>query len=564
MTIVENLSAVMRDGTSLRGDLYRPDGGSAASQDAERRPVILIRTPYGKQGYREDSLVRKAVERGFAVFVQDVRGRYASDGRFDPYRQDGRDGYDTVEWLATQPWTNGRIGTSGLSYPGAVQWLLAVEAPPHLACIFPAMCFSSGRQFFYFNGVWDMSWIPWTANNIAPDIRRRMNLPGPKTVAEAREAWRREGRAALRHVPLETLPLLKGVADFYFDWLDHPDDGSFWDFADIEARHDRVRVPAFNFSGWHDEGYGPIGATRNFVGMRRRGATDGARQPRLVIGPWVHGEPTLQSTRVGDRDFGAAAGLDYDSLVLDWCDWHLRGIDRGLSAAAPVRVFVMGANRWREGQEWPLPGTTSRPIFLRAGGRLTWEAPSAAEAPDRYVFDPNDPVEDPHYDRGLGPHDQRGIEARPDVLTFTSEPLAADLEVIGSIEIHLWIASSAPDTDFVARLLDVEPGGGPAWNLMSPTLEVIRARYRSNEREPELMQPGRPYELVLRLGMTGNRFLKGHRIRLQVTSSFFPHLDRNPNTGRPVPHEGTLVPARQTVFHDAARPSRVILPVVEA
>ena len=556
MRFTENLSASMRDGVGLRGDLYQPEGD-------ERRPVILIRTPYGKQGYREDSLVRKAVERGLAVFVQDVRGRYASDGDFDPYRQDGRDGYDTVEWAASQAWSNGRIGTCGLSYPGAVQWLLAVEAPPHLACIFPAMCFSSGRQFFYFGGAWDLSWIPWTANNIAPDMRLRKKLPGPKTVAEAREQWKREGRGALRHVPLDTLPLLKGVADFYFDWLDHPDDGSFWDFANIEAKWDRVRVPSFNFSGWHDEGYGPVGATRNFNGVRQRGATESARQPRLLIGPWVHGEPTLQSTKVGDREFGAAAGLDYDALVLDWCEWHLRGIDRGISNQAPVRVFVMGANRWRESAEWPLPRTSPRTLFLRAGRRLTTEPPADGEAPDRYTFDPNAPVEDPHYADGLGPHDQRAIEKRPDVLTFTTAPLPDDLEAIGNIEIHLWIASSAPDTDFVARLLDVEPGDdGPAWNLMSPTLEVIRVRYRNDEREPELMDPGTPYEVVLRWPITGNLFRRGHRIRLQVTSSFFPHVDRNPNTGRPVAHESKLVPARQTIFHDASRPSRVVLPVI--
>ncbi len=554
MRITDNLSAAMRDGVSLRGDLYQPD------TDA-RRPVILIRTPYGKQGYREDSLVRKAVERGFAVFVQDVRGRYASDGEFDPYRQEGRDGYDSVEWLAAQAWSSGRIGTAGLSYPGAVQWLLAAEAPPHLSCMFPAMCFSSGRQFFYFNGVWDMSWLPWTANNIAPDVRRRKKLRGPATGAEAREAWRRDGRAALRHVPLDTQPLLKGVADFYFDWLDHPDDGSFWDFADIESKHDRIRVPAFHFSGWHDEGYGPVGASRNFMGMRRRASGEAAKHQRLVIGPWVHGEPTMKSTRVGDRDLGAQAGFDYDLAVLDWCDWHLRGIDRGMGAGVPpVRVFVMGANRWREGRDWPLPGTIARSLFLRAGGRLAPEAPGA-ENPDRYTFDPNDPVEDPHYDAGLGPHDQRAIERRADVLTFTTDPLADDLEVIGNIEIRLWIASSAPDTDFVARLLDVEPDG-PAWNLMSPTLEVIRARYRGSEREPQLMDPGTPYELVLRWGMTGNLFKRGHRIRLQVTSSFFPHLDRNPNTGRPSAIESRLVPARQTLFHDARRPSRIVLPVV--
>jgi len=223
---------------------------------------------------------------------------------------------------------------------------------------------------------------------------------------------------------------------------------------------------------------------------------------------------------------------------------------------------VMGANRWRDGQEWPLPGTTTQSLYLRAGGRLSGEPPGDSESPHAYTFDPDDPVEDPHYDAGLGPHDQRTIEARNDVLVFTSDPLAEDLEVIGNIEVHLWVASSAPDTDFVARVLDVEPDG-PAWNLMSPTLEVIRARYRNGEREPELMSPGRAYELVLTWGLTGNLFRRGHRIRVQVTSSFFPHVDRNPNTGGPVPHESRFVTARQTVFHDRARPSRVVLPVVQ-
>jgi uncharacterized protein len=552
----ENLAAVMRDGVTLRGDLYQPDTD-------DRRPAILIRTPYSKNGYRNDSLVNKAVERGYAVFAQDVRGRYASDGDFDPYRQDGRDGHDTVEWIAQQSWSNGRVGTAGLSYPGAVQWLLAVETPPHLVCMFPAMCFSSGRQFFYFNGAWDLSWIPWTATNIAPDLRARRKLAGPKTGAEAREAWKREGQRALRHVPLDTLPLLADAAGFYFEWLDHPEDGSYWEFADIESKYERVRVPAFNFSGWHDEGYGPVGATRNFAGMRARGATELARQARLVLGPWTHGEPTRQSTKVGDRDFGAAAGLDYDALVLDWCDWHLRAEDRGLSTQAPVRVFVMGANRWREGREWPVAETRPRAMYLRQGGRLTWEPPTERQASSTYTFDPNDPVEDPHYAAGLGPHDQRRVESRKDVLVFTSDPLPDDLEVIGTIEFRLWIASSAPDTDFFARLLDVEPDG-PAWNLMSPTLEVIRARYRTSEREPELMRPGTPYELVLRLGITANLFKRSHRIRVHVTSSFFPHLDRNPNTGRHVAHESRLVPARQTVFLDAQKPSRVILPVTGA
>jgi putative CocE/NonD family hydrolase len=548
------LETRLRDDVLLSADVYRPaiDG---------RRPSILIRTPYGKQGHRDESIVGKALARGYAVVVQDVRGRYASAGDFDAYRHEGADGYDTIEHVASQPWCDGQVGTQGLSYPGAVQWLAAVESPPHLRCAFPAMCFSSGRRFFYFNGAFDLSWIPWTAINIAPEDRRRRGAPGTRTPAEARAAWEVDGgRSAFRHVPLRTLPLLEGVTPFYFDWLDHPDDGEYWEFAELERKYARVRVPVFNFSGWHDEGYGPVGAIANYLGLRAEAATEAARAPRLLIGPWVHGDPTPESTKVGDREFGAAAGLDYDGLVLDWCDWHTKGIDR-VRREPPVRIFVMGANRWREGQAWPLPGVAPTTLHLRAGGRLSADAPRDGEASSSFVYDPNDPCEDPHFDEGLGPHDQREVARRKDVLSYASDPLDEDLEVIGSIEFRLWVASSAPDTDIVARLLDVE-ADGTAWNLMSPTLEVLRLKYRGGERVPVPLTPGEPVEVVLRLGVTANVFRRGHRVGVQVTSSFFPHVDRNPNTGRPSAIEDRLVPARQTVFHDSGRPSRVILPVL--
>ncbi len=551
--IASGLTVPARDGARLAADLYSPGGDGP-------RPVLLIRTPYGKQGYRDEPLVAKAVERGYAVVVQDVRGRYASDGMFEPYKHEGLDGYDTIEWLAQQPWSTGRIATAGLSYPGAVQWLAAVEAPPHLVCAFPAMCFSSGRQFFYFGGAFDLSWLPWVAINIAPDDRRRRGVTtGPQTVKEARDWWNEHGRQALWRVPLRDQPILAGAVPFYFEWLDHPEDGPYWHFADIEARHHNVRVPVFNFSGWHDEGYGPIGATRNYAGLRARAATPEARSPRLVIGPWVHGRPTPETRAVGDRNFGEPAGLDYDALVLDWCDRHARGVDK-VAPDYPVRLFVMGANAWREERDWPVP-STSRAYYLRAGGVLSTETPGAAESADTYTYDPMHPTEDPHFEAGLGPHDQRSIESRRDVLVYSTPPLDDDVLAIGQIECRLWVASSAVDTDFFCRLLDVEPDG-TVWNLVSPTLEVLRTRYRLSETDPRWMVPGRPVEIVLRTALTANRFLRRHRIRIHVTSSFFPHLDRNPNTGEASAVAGRLVTARQTVFHDPTRPSRIILPIV--
>src|SRR3954469_20490509 len=286
------LETRLRDGVLLSADVYRSPGDL-------RRPALLVRTPYGKEGHRDEPIVTRAIERGYAVVVQDVRGRYASAGDFDAYRHEGADGYDAIEHVASQSWCDGQVGTTGLSYPGAVQWLAAIETPPHLRCVFPSMCFSTGRQFFYFNGAFDLSWIPWAAVNIAPEERRRRGLPGPRTPKDARTAFAREARAAYLHVPLATLPQLQRVAPFYFDWLDHPDDGEYWEFADVEARHDRVAVPSFNFSGWHYEGYGPIGAIANYLGVREKGRTPHARAPRLIIGPWTHGGPTLQSTRVG-------------------------------------------------------------------------------------------------------------------------------------------------------------------------------------------------------------------------------------------------------------------------
>ena len=318
-----------------------------------------------------------------------------------------------------------------------------------------------------------------------------------------------------------------------------------------------------NFSGWHDEGYGPVGAIRNFIGMRGRGATAGSRDPHLIIGPWTHGEPDLSSTRVGDREFGPDAGLDYERLVLDWCDLHVQGIDRGLSRGPRVRIFVMGSNRWRTSNDWPIAGMSSRALYLRSNRRLTWEPPAAGEAPDRYRYDPQDPLEDPHFASGLGPHDQRAVEKRTDLLVFTSDPLPEDLEVIGQIDCRIWLASSAPDTDIVIRVLDVEPDG-PAWNLMSPTLEVLRVRYRAGELQPVMLLPGVPAEVRLPLPVCANRFRRGHRIRVHVTSSFFPHFDRNPNTGRAVSTETRMVAATNVIYHDASRQSRIILPVVPA
>jgi hypothetical protein len=541
-----DVPATMRDGIVLRADVLRPDAPG-------RFPVLVIRTPYGKSlEWQDDTFPIRAARAGYVVIAQDVRGRYRSDGIFQPYQQEGKDGYDTVEWAASLPYSNGKVGMTGLSYPGAVQWLAAMERPPHLVTITPFMCFSTGRLFFFSGGAWDLSWIPWFYLNIAPDVRVKLGLPGPRTETEAGVLWERHGYEWLRFLPLSELPALRGVTPSYYDWLAHADDGPYWDFADVEARYGEIEIPALNLSGWHDEGYGANGALRNFVGTRKNGS-------QLVMGPWRHGTPQLTKTRVGDLDFGVNAGLDNDSLLLRWFDYWLRGKDNGLASEKPVKIFVMGEGRWREEDDWPLARRVETAYYLTSGGRLTTEAPEGDE-PRRYQYDPADPVVDP---RGgvQGPYDQSPHESRADVLVYETEPLSSDVEVTGHIAAELFVSSSAKDTDFVVRVLDVHPDGR-AFNLMSPTVEVMRARYRNGESTPEPLAPSQVVSIRWRNLVTSNVFRAGHRIRLHVTSSFFPHFDRNPNTGEPIGSSARLEVARQEVHHGKTRPSRIVLPVI--
>jgi putative CocE/NonD family hydrolase len=540
-----DVPATMRDGVVLRADILRPDAPG-------RFPAILLRTPYGKNSEWRDSFAIRAARAGYVVVAQDVRGRYASDGVFHPYHQEGKDGYDTVEWVASLPYVNGKVGMAGLSYPGAVQWLAAMEKPPHLVTITPLMCFSNARHFFFTGGAWDLSWISWFYLNIAPDVRARSGLPGPKTDVEADELWEKHREEWLRHLPLAELPVLRDAAPAYYDWLAHPEDGPYWDFASVEARYDEIEIPALNLSGWHDEGYGPVGAIRNFRGTRKNGS-------RLVLGPWRHGTPRLDRIREGELDFGVNAGLDHDTLLLRWFDFHLKGEENGLDREKPVAIFVMGENAWREEDDWPLARRAETPYFLRGGGKLSLEPPGD-ESPDVYEYDPLDPVVDPH-GGAQGPYDQSPLESREDVLVYETDLLQKDVEVTGHIEVELFVSSSARDTDFVVRLLDVHPDGR-AFNLMSPTVEVLRARYRDGEDKVRFLDPGVVVPIRLNRLVTSNRFKAGHRIRIHVSSGLFPHFDRNLNTGEPIGEGSRTEVARQEIHHSARFPSRVVLPVI--
>jgi putative CocE/NonD family hydrolase len=556
--VQKDVPVAMRDGVVLRADVWRPAAGG-------RFPVLIHRTPYGKHA-GEQRLIRRAVERGYAVVTQDVRGRYASGGEFEPYRNEGRDGYDTIEWAAVQAWSDGRVGSFGLSYPGAVQWLAAVESPPHLLAMVPAMTFSSPRHFFYAGGVWDMSWISWIWHNIAPDARVRKGLSGPRTGAEARSAWRQGGGDMLRRVPLDGLVELREVAPYYFEWLGHPPEDPWWDWAELRGRYSRVTAAVLNYSGWHDEAYGPEGATANHAGLLAARGGEAASRTRLVIGPWTHGAEDDEMTRSGERIFGEPARIDYGDMVLRFLDRHVRGVTNGLEREPPVRVFVMGDNTWREADTWPLPGVERRDLYLHGPaapgtpGLLSWEPAAGGAVESAFVSDPEHPVEDPAWE-APGAHDYRWLGERPDTLVFETPSLERDLVVVGSTLAEVVLSADAPDLDLWVKLLDVAPDG-TAFNLMSPGQDVLRARYRGGWSAPAPLVPGQATTLRITNLITANAFKRGHRVRVVLAASFFPAFSRNPQTGQSETSSARMRKARIQVHHSARHPSRLVLPVL--
>ena len=554
-----NVAIPMRDSVVLMADILRPGGEGPF-------PVLVYRTPYDKESaVAEYSIFRKAVERGYAVVIQDVRGRYASSGEFTAYRQEGADGYDTIEWAAAQPWSTGEVGTFGLSYPGAVQWLAAVESPPHLKAMVPAMTFATPRTFFYSGGVWDLSWISWIWYNIAPDVRVRRGLSGPRSYEQAAEQWPRVRDQMLGYLPLRGLPNFKQIAPWYYEWLNHPPHDPWWSWAELTGKYRRTGAAILNISGWHDEAYGPSGAVRNFRGLLASRQSK-ALKSRLVIGPWAHGSEGMARTTVGERDMGQEAMIDYDELVLRWMDRHVRGIDNGVDQEPRVQVFVMGENRWIESTRWPLPGTRQRIMYL-AGPDSTSRLGRLTAAPNRdpeefsiFESDPSSPVVDP-YAENSGAHDYRSLVSREDVLTFETSPLEQELRVVGAIAADIYVAVEGQDTDLWVRVQDVAPDG-TAYNLMHPGLDVLRASTR-NPAQPAPLVANRVYRLRFDNLLTGNLFRQGHRVRIQISTTFYPWFSRNLHTGDSEVFSDIMQPARITIYHDRRRPSRIILPVVE-
>ncbi|MGH2461411.1 MAG: CocE/NonD family hydrolase [Chloroflexota bacterium] len=564
ITVDFDVPATMRDGTILRANVYRPGGEG-------RWPVLLTRLPYGKDLPLAASMLDpvQAARRGYVVIVQDTRGRFRSDGEWYPFRDEPADGADTIAWAAGLPFADGQVGVYGGSYFGLTQWAAATQKPPALKAMVPFITWADPfNGLSYRGGAFELGvQASWHLQQ-GFDVLLRRHRGDPAALVEAVRALAREvddlGTAGYRSLPLASFAPLRrqAVAPAFFDEVAAPLDRARSDPWTILGKHGRVSVPTFNVGGWYDIFLADTIA--NFRAMRALG-----RPAKLLIGPWAHG-----ATRnpIGALSFGLGAQLglidlqtDFGSLQLRWFDHWLKGIDTGLLAEPPIKLFVMGANVWRDEDEWPLARAVDTPFYLHERGRLAQDVPGD-EAPDRYDDDPVDPVPTlggallmtPEYPSG--PLDQRSIEARPDVLVFKTAPLEKDLEVTGSIRVHLWAISSAPDTDFVARLVDGYPDG----RSINLTDGIVRARYRGFGRgeRPSLIEPGRPYEYEIDLWATSNRFRAGHRVGLQVTSSNFPRWDRNPNTGHPFGADAELAVAHQQILHDRAHPSHVLLPVV--
>ena len=540
----------MRDGVHLAADVYLPP---LVPGEADRWPIILMRTPYLKSSETALDVARHYTSHGYAYVAMDVRGRGDSEGAFVPYVNDGRDGYDAIEWLATQPWSDGALGTVGGSYPGCIQWLTALEQPPHLRAMIVAV---SPSDPFVENPTgehspMDLCWLHFVSGRTLQPM--------------ASVNW----EDVYTHLPLLTMDERAGRANEHWRAdLAHAQLDDYWEPRRYQHAFERVNVPVLHVSGWYDDEQ--IGTPLNFIGMTTRGATAEARaSQRLLMGPWGHQINT--KSKLGEVDFGQNALIDLRGEQVRWFDrWLKSEADAADNAPeAPVRIFVMGANEWRDEQQWPLARTQWTRYHLHSGGRANSRFGDGSLAPilpdaeptDSYRYDPARPVPfltEPTSAQIGGPDDYAAVERRDDVLVYVTEPLAQDVEVTGAIKVDLYAASSAPDTDFTAKLTDIWPNGF----VQRLCDGVVRARFREGMASPTLIEPGKIYQYTIDCWHTAQVFKAGHRIGLEIASSAFPKFARNLNTGAPLGMTSEMAVAEQIIYHDADHPSALILPII--
>ncbi|MGY2032990.1 CocE/NonD family hydrolase [Nocardia gipuzkoensis] len=570
LVVEKNLRVATRDGVELATDVYRPATGGPF-------PTLLERIPYNKESYGMISGwvdVLRAAREGFAVVVQDTRGRYQSGGTFRPFADERTDGADTIAWAAGQVWSTGSVGMFGSSYTGATQWLAAAERPPALATISAAV---TSRDYYdnwlYQGGAFRLGFaLQWVTSALGLGELLRNPSAEEDRVADLRRMLDNM-EEVFRTLPERDHSTLTAIAPYLAQWLDHPDRDDYWER--LSARGPAVPdIPVLNIGGWHDLFLG--GTIDAYLALRARSAQPDARRQRLIIGPWAHG---ATSGAFPERSFGVQAGADAADITgvqLAWFKEHLAGSPSTISPS-PVRIFVMGPDIWRDEPDWPPPDIEYVDYFLgsttdarTSGGDGTLSASTGSEAAsDSFVYDPADPVMTcggATFLPGLfiganaGPRDQTRTETRKDVLCYTSALLDRSLEVTGPVRAKLHISSSAVDTDFTATLVDVHPDGRA--ELVCDG--ILRCRYRTSTTRPEFLEPEKVYEIEVDLVATAYVFAAGHRLRLDVSSSNFPKYDRNPNAAVLVAdaRRADLVVATNTVWHDDTRLSRLVLPVV--
>ena len=531
--VATNARMPMRDGVHLSANIFLPVSGG-------KHPTLLVRTPYNK-GTRLIANYKIFVDNGFAIVVQDVRGRYDSAGVFTPFTQEDRDGEDTLNWIARQSWSDGSVAMLGGSYLGIAQWRAALTNNPHLRTISPVVAGSDEYldRFYSPGGALKLGHrLQWIAENFT--------LPG--YVRPSFEQF-------VRHLPLRNADryVTGQRIGFWQEALNHPSYDAYWRARSTRERLDEISIPVLIVGGWYDNYVESDLATFGLLSKR-------STAHRILVGPWPHN----MSIPFEGISFGGESGAPLRHLQLRWFEHWLRG-PRPVPqlSEAPVRIFVMGINRWRDEESWPIARTRFMPLYLGPGKSLQSDTRKAGQ--DQFVYDPRNPVPT----RGgaiccnpkvfpWGPMDQRGVEARDDVLVYSTPPLKQDLEVTGEVRAVLHVSTSAPDTDFTAKLVDVFPDGH-ARNLCDG---ILRLRYRKGLAKPEFVKPGEIYAITVPAGVTSNVFKTGHRIRIEISSSNFPRFDRNPNTGRPIADETSFQSARQVVHYGTSHPSHILLPVV--
>ncbi len=539
----------MRDGVTLSTDIYRP-------KSEGKYPAIVIRTPYGKTG---DFVVNNGkffASHGFAVVYMDVRGRGDSDGEFQPYVNDGIDGYDSIEWVAEQPWCDGNVGTMGGSYLARIQWLTALTKPPHLKAMISTV--SPSDPF-----------VEWPTGIPTPHHLCWLFLTSSRALQNMNVI---DWDTIYNHLPMITMDELTGRnIPYWREEMEHDRLDDWWKRICYQSRFNEIDLPVLHVSGWYDDEQ--VGTPLNYMGMTEYATTElGRKNQKMIMGPWGHN--VNSSTKVGDVEFGPDALIDLRGYQLRFFNQWLKGEQTKITEEPNVQLFVMGDNKWREEKEYPLARTEWTKFYIdskgtansRFGdGTLTTKQPShssdAKEAIDRYVYDPSRPfpfISDGTSSQIGGPDDYSSIERRDDVLIYSTETLTEEVEVTGPIKMELYAASSAVDTDFMVKLVDVHPNGF----VQRLTDGMVRARFREGMEKPALIEPGKVYPYEIDCWNISHVFQKGHRIRIEVASSAFPKYDRNLNTGAPLGITSEMIVAEQTIYHDANHPSAIILPII--